>query len=498
MIHNIQNKWKRGVVYYQKGMWEADLDTLPLEKKMGTLFLQFLSLVKSGFKRTRCSLHAASLTFFSLMTLIPILAMTLAMARAFGGGDLAKEKINQQVNGWIAQMEAASIQTSATQSKTDTADKESDTVMEENARVEATRAFAAQIRTLSDNLLKQLDKISFGTLGGIGAVMLLWTVISMLGKVESSFNEVWEIEKARPLQRKIPDYLFTILILPFLMIASSTVPIVSQIIRFMDKTVGSNASSFAKQFFESGLLKNAVTVILFSLLFTFLFQFMPNTRVKRNAAFYGGVCTAVLFLFWLKICTMLQIGIANYSALYGGFAVLPILLMWVYTSWEIVMLGAVICHAIQNRQSFQIENRSSKISLRAKTLLAMNFCADAAKQAASDQGGPLSISDFSKAHGISPVLSKHLADRLCDGKILAEVANPPESYLLYRCGKSFPVSDLIIGALDEGTPPEKLAKLNLSPSIIRTNKQLDDLLRTHFNEPVATLNRSPKAEQKKD
>ena len=484
------------VEFLTHGIWEKDPAKFSKAKRAGFHFVQILMLSVREFVKTRCSLHSASLTYFSLMSLVPILALALAMARAFGGGDLAKRQINEKLDSWIVLIEQVADQAPAAapppappiakeQGQTPKTADLPDVSPQNSAQT--TRAFASQVRTIVNDLLTQLDNISFGKLGGIGAIMLIWTVISVWGKVEESFNEVWRLEKPRPLCRKIPDYLFSIMILPFLMIAASTIPVASKISQLMDRTLSGKAAEAAHGFLDSGFFKTGVTLFLSALLFAFLLQFMPNTRVRWIPALIGGFITAILFSLWFKLCVMLQIGIANYSALYGGFAVLPILLMWVNISWEIILLGAVIAHAMQNRETYVAESRCCVLSLRARFLLALSFCEEAAKSAKGKTGGPLSIAAFSKQHGIPPSVMIGIVKGLEEKKIVAKIAGGKDLYLLYRCGEELTVSDLLLSAFDEGSAVCALGALHFSPAILSISHLLDRNLKGNYQQAIVSL-----------
>ncbi|HRR33474.1 MAG TPA: YihY/virulence factor BrkB family protein [Kiritimatiellia bacterium] len=462
--------------FVERGVWETDCRTLPLPRRIGFYAVRLCSLVLSGFKSDQCSLHAASLTFFSLMTLIPILALTLAMARAFGGADLAKAQFDKHLDAWMDQMEQ-SVE----------AKVEAEGLVEDAAPDEVAQVFSEQVREIADQLFMQLDQLKFGTLGGIGAVLLLWTVISMLGKVESSLNQVWGVEQPRQLVRKCFDYLGVCLILPFLMTAASSVPVASMVTGFMDKAVGGVVSEAAHSLLGSGLFKLSVTILTGTLTFAFLLGFMPNTRVRMVPALVGGCVTVILFGGWLKLCAMLQIGIAKYSTLYGSFAVLPILLLWVYVSWQIILLGAEISFAVQHRDTYVLEQHAAGASWRARLLMALTLCAETARQAKSDTGGPFAAETFAQKHRIPVRLVKDILDDLVRNRILAEVANRPGEYLLYRCGDSLTVADIAKVILDDGEPIEALGLNNLDDSILAFNAEFDETLTSSFARPLAQM-----------
>ena len=468
----------RCVRFVRHGLWEVQVRELPWLYRPAVHALRVGSLVVEGFRRNQCSLHAASLTFFSLMALIPVLVLALALARTFGAPDLAKAQLDKHLNAWMAQMEqAVEVHQDGTAASAD----------EVRAKSEVTKAFSKQVRAGADKLFEQVNTISFGTLGGIGAVMLIWSVIGMLGKVEASFNQVWGVEQPRALVRKFADYLFVIVILPFLIMAVSTVPVAKMIADTMDKTVGGSVSETFKAVVGSGLLKTGITLTVGTLTFAFLLGFMPNVRVKAGPALAGGFVTLVLFVGWLKLCAMLQVGIANYSALYGGFAVLPILLMWVCTSWQIILLGAEITFAAQNRDTYVLEQNAAGASLRSRLLLALTLCAETARRAREEGGGPFAAEAFAKGRGIPSRFAKDILEDLVRHRVLAEVAGHPGEYLLYRCGSAITAADVVKVLLDEGEPPQALGLAALSGPLSAFNRQLDLSIETGMAQPVAEL-----------
>ena len=462
----------RALAFVRRGQWQVQADGLPWPRRMGVKALRFFSLVIDGFKRNQCSLHAASLTFYSLMALVPVLVLALALARTFGGAGYAREQIDTHVNAWLAQFEQS---VDVPREETPTADGEHAAVLE---------SFTVQVKEVIDKLYTQVESINFGTLGGIGLVLLLWTAVGMLGKVEESFNAVWGVERSRPWIRKFFDYLGVILILPFLITAVSSVPIASMIVEMMDKAVGGTTTETTRSLLDSAFFKAGTTLVFGTLTFAFLLGFMPNGRVKVRPALIGGFVTIVLFIVWLKICTMLQVGIAKYSALYGGFAVLPILLLWVQMSWQIVLLGAEIAFAAQNRDTYVLEQYATGASLRARLMLALALCAEAARHAKAQTGGPFAAEAFARERGVPNRLVREVLDDLTRNHIFARVADEPGQYLLYKCGNSMTVAEVIGVFLNNGEAPSTLGLDNLGVEAQTLDKTLDDVIGRHLAMPV--------------
>jgi membrane protein len=269
--------------------------------------------------------------------------------------------------------------------------------------------------------------------------------------------------------------------------AASTVPVAGMVIDVMDRTVGGPAAESLRALLNSGLLRTGITLSLGTATFAFLLGVMPNTRVKLVPALAGGFVTMVLFGGWLKLCAMLQVGIAKYSALYGGFATLPILLMWVYTSWQIILLGAELAFAVQNRDTYVLEQLSTAASLRARLLLALALCAETSRLSREKDGGPFAAEAFARRHGVPYRFAKEILEALVRNRVLAEVADRPGEYLLYRCSSSITVAEIAKILLDDGEPPEALGLGRLDESVMAFSQRLDATIDASLALPVAQL-----------
>ena len=295
--------------------------------------------VVQSFLGCHCSLHAAGLTYFSMLALIPVLCCILVLAKVVHVDKIARDQINERIDTMITSVEQGQKLITAE-------DVERDPEMKKALKKQiAAEEFAKQARGFSDQLFGRIAKFDVRKLGWIGFAMLLWTVISSLGQVEVSFDEIWGVPKARPIWKKAYLYLFVATIMPVLAMLAMSMPILNVV---KDVIVSTMGATWLTKWVSDGLVwfidwwpfRLGISIGFASLAFGYFLWVMPNGKVSFRHAWYGGALTAVLFGAVLKLCAVAQVGIAKSSALYGSFAFLPIVLAWFYMSWQVILLGA--------------------------------------------------------------------------------------------------------------------------------------------------------------
>ena len=298
----------------------------------------FLKNVVLSFLDNNCSTHAAGLTYFALLAVIPVLCCILVAAKACRVDALAREQLNAKIDAVIVEIESGQDDSLAAYLP--------GTSEEERQRKRiAAREFATTARKIADELFERVEKFDVGTLGWIGFGFLLWTVISSLASVEASFNQIWGVREARPVWKRAYMYLFIMIVIPVLATIAMSVPVLGVAKDVIVATLGATwltkwAGDGILWILDSVFFRVATTVSFSTLLFGLLYYALPHCRVGKFAAVLGGLTTAVCFYGWIKLCAIAQVGIARSSALYGSFAFLPIVLAWLYMSWQIVLVGA--------------------------------------------------------------------------------------------------------------------------------------------------------------
>lgn len=319
----------RFVNFIRSDIWRIRLSDLPRTKSLLIKQLRIILLSLRGFNEDRCQLRASALTFYSLLSIVPVAAMAFGIAKGFGFERALENQLLEKLQG------------------------------------------QEEIVTRIINFAHSfLETTKGGVIAGAGVCVLFWTVIKVLGNIESSFNYIWGIKKSRSLGRKFSDYLSIMLICPILLIMSSsiTVVITSQVKLITQKIVLLGAIS-PVIFLILKLLPFCVIWILF----TFVYIFMPNTKVNFKSSVLAGIVAGTIYQIVQWAYINLQIGVAKYGAIYGSFAALPLFLIWLQVSWLIVLFGAEISFAHQNVETYEFEPDCLRASHSFKRLLALRI-----------------------------------------------------------------------------------------------------------------------------
>ncbi len=344
----------RLVHYFTRDIWRVParrIEKGPRGFSFRALRIFILSLRE--FASDQCSLWASALTFYSLLSIVPVFAMAFGVAKGFGLDKTLREKLLENVQGQQEVM--------------------------------------TRIVDFSENFLQNTKG---GIIAGVGLALLFWTIIQVLSNIENAFNHIWGIKKPRTLGKKFTDYLAFMLIVPvfFVVSSSATVFVVSQMDMITHK--------IAIPGFMGGLILSGVKVLpylVFSSLLTYIYMFLPNGRVRFRSALLGGLVAGLVHqaVQWTYI--HFQVGVSNAGAIYGTFAALPLFLVWLQTSWLIVLYGAELAFACQNEDNFEFEPDCLNASEEFKKLMALRIM-------------QLCVSRFSA--GLQPVSADEIADQL--------------------------------------------------------------------------------------
>ena len=325
--------------YCRSGVWSDTRSGLLVSA------IKTVNLSVSSFLNTDLQSRAAALTYRTILAIVPALALVFAIGRGFGFQNILQSQL-----------------------------------------VDSLPIDKTTLDTALGFVDSYLSHASEGIFVGVGIVFLLWTLISLVGSVEYAFNTVWGIKKGRSIWRKITDYTAIFLILPILMICASGLQI------FMSEAL-QNAIAF--DFFSPiyPVLLDVATYVLTWLFFAGVYVLIPYTKVKFKHAFVSGIISGTAFhiLQWLFVSG--QLYVSKYNAIYGSFAFLPLLLMWLYLVWIITLSGAVMCYSSQNIFKFSYFNDIKEISPNYRRKIAIAVMTIIVKQFNAHRP-PLLVSDL--------------------------------------------------------------------------------------------------------
>jgi membrane protein len=263
-----------------------------------------------------------------------------------------------------------------------------------------------------------LEKVNGGLIAGIGVILMFWTVISIMGKIEDSFNGIWEVRKSRTLARKFTDYIAMMFLAPVLLVISSSATVL----------VASKVQAIVNKIAFLGIFSSVIFFLLSLLpyvsmwtLLTMIYLVMPNTRISLRSGVLGGVAAGTIYQIVQWIYIKFQIGVASYSAIYGSFAALPLFLVWVQMSWMILLLGAEIAHASEHYETFGFYPDYSQISTYSKKFLTLRIIHLIIKKFSQGER-PLSAKQIAYTLEIPVRLVRQLLDELISIWLVVETA----------------------------------------------------------------------------
>jgi len=364
--------------FLKQGMWEVPLDDLTGMKRFFVASLRILSITLRKYTADECALRSSALTFFSLMSIVPIAAVAFAIAKGFGLQKLLEQRLMEDLS-------------------------------EHQEVVVYVMEFSRRL----------LETTKGGLLAGAGIIVLLWSVINVLGNIEESFNNIWGVTRMRSLSRKFSDYIAIMVIAPVLMIISGSVSVVVM------TRLHSITDSIGFGFFTLiiTILVKLIPYCLIWVLLAFLYMFIPNTQVKPSSGLAAGLVAGTILVIVQRIYIYFQVGVAQYNAVYGSFAALPLFLVLLELSWFIVLFGAELSYAFQNAHECGVELDMHKMSPSQKKLVSLSITHHCVAGFAAGSP-PLSAESISGQLGLPLVLVKLIINELCETGILVEVASP--------------------------------------------------------------------------
>ena len=373
----------RTIHFVTYDIWRITENEVSGLKELYINTIKTIILAIRGFNSENLQTKASALTYSTLLAIVPLLAVLLGIAKGFG----FQEAVQQELFDYFPRQEQ-----------------------------ELSEAFKFVERYLA--------QAQGGVIIGVGLILLFYTVINLISSIEDTFNDIWQIQKSRPWHRKISDYLALFLILPILMTASSGLSI------FLSTLQNSFLSSYV--FFTPlvELVLNIAPFVITIMVFTGLYVSLPNTKGKFVNGLIAGVLAGSAFQFFQFIYISGQIWVNKYNAIYGSFAALPLLLLWLQLSWLICLFGAELAYASQNVKKFSFERDSKNISRRYKDFLTLLIASLIVKRFVNEEK-PYTADELSDAYRIPIRITTEILYLLTELHIIIEVNYENDERVVY-------------------------------------------------------------------
>jgi membrane protein len=348
--------------WFGQEIWR--LDAVP--RKWGGRALRRLSrlvfLTLSGFDSDRCMVRASALTYTTLLSLVPLLAVCFSILKGLGWYEDFRQN---RLQSWLDELAPAGQA--------------------------GQQDFAQSLRAGIEKIIAMVDSTDVRGLQAIGLVLVIWAVVRLLDTIESAFNDIWGARRARSWVRKLTDYLAVVFVAPILIAISGG----------LTAAVNDSVSGVVGVDFTlllSYLLRLSPLLLTWAA-FAFVYAALPNTRTHARASLIGGFVAAVAWQVALALHVRFQIGVANFNAIYSTFAALPIFLIWVQLSWAIVLLGAELAYAVQHEGEFRrivgwrepSPRERARLVVRVAVRLAQTFVEDAPPRSAAGLARELGV-----------------------------------------------------------------------------------------------------------
>lgn len=367
-------------------VWSINKKKISERKFKFIRLLQIIILSVKAFLQKRCVEKASALTYYTVLSLVPLAAMAYGIAKGFGFDHYLEEYL-----------------ISLFSDKQDIVD---------------------MILEFSESMLARTQG---GIIAGVGIVVLLWSVIKVMSNIESAFNEIWSVDKQRTITRKLSDYITIVLLAPFCLIISYSVTShITDWVANMALTI-----DWVNRF--NGLISFGMNLLPYSLLwfaFALLYIVMPNTKVQFKAAFISGIVTGIAFQIVQYFYFKFQIGVSNYNAIYGSFAAIPLFLVWLQMSWTIILVGAGMAYSIQNVKNFEYELEVTQLSTGLKTKLALLILHSITNQFKQELPPQTSL-EISESIDLPHRITKMILTTMTNAGLIHEVKTDDEKTFAY-------------------------------------------------------------------
>lgn len=297
--------------FFDNGIWDLNLEELSKAKARFIKYIRILLITIKSYIRQKTGPQAAALSYFTMMAAVPLIAIVFVITGGLGLGDKLQELLYMHFS--------------------------------DNPQA---------IDTVLNFAQNTLASVRGGWLGFTSAVAFLWFIIRLFANIEGSFNDVWHVSKGRSAIKRASYYLAILTLTPFIVFVLFSSSLLYSNLLDM---IGLNISDW-------GFLSKMLTWITYSILaiitFSAMYKFIPNYDVKYGNALRAAVFAGIAFTLMQYLYLETQLVVSNWNGVYGTFAAVPLLMIWLNISWSIILIGAEVSYAFQHVENYKLDNKN--------------------------------------------------------------------------------------------------------------------------------------------
>ncbi|HBA99796.1 MAG: hypothetical protein A2W86_03155 [Bacteroidetes bacterium GWD2_45_23] len=436
-LDRLRIKVKEVIKFLSYDIWRSNPETLSNKKNILYNAIKIVMLTVRNVQELNIAASSRSLTYRTLLSIVPLLAVIFAIARGFGIENIMESSIFNLMTGEevdttrvvteavvppdtaLVSMDVWSAENSGRIAPA-TAGERGAQFQEEATAEGRTREFLDMLFQLIDNSLEEAK--GGGVFAGVGILLFLYTILLLFNDIENNLNKIWQVSKGRSIGRKVTDYTAMVLFIPIFFILVNALNILSYPQNNTLKII------YILYPFIPRLL-NIIPFVVMILIFTSVYKFLPNVKVKFQHALLAGVLAGVAFQFFQMLYLSGQLWITRYNAIYGTFAAIPLMLLWIQLSWFITLIGAEVSYAAQNVRKFSFEKETRNISRRYRDFFTLMIASVIIRRFA-DELPPYTADQLSEKCKVPSRLTHDILDVLMEVNIISTTPIPEDELVM--------------------------------------------------------------------
>lgn len=415
--------------FLRHGIWEIDPQTCPPLKRSGLWTLKLLIALGRDLTSGELTLRAMSMVYTTLLSLVPLLAVSFSVLKAFG--------VHNQMEPLL---------------------------------LELFSPLGPKGAELTQNIIGFVDNMRVGVLGTIGLAFLFYTVVSLISKIEKSFNHVWQVKRPRPFLQRFSYYLSVLLIGPALVFSAlglTATMLDAEIVRRITAI-----EPFGTLLYLAGLV---VPYLLTVAAFAFIYIFLPNTKVQVKPALIGALVAGVAWKLGGQVFAVTIASSGKYAAIYSSFAILIVFLIWLYVSWLIFLLGEKIAFYIQKPGLLNVASPFAWRTGRSREGLAFSLMHAVGERFLDGEPPPTAFELGDRLSAPERMLDD-LLEALEEKQLIVKTGDSPCGYLPARDLDRIDLYDILRAVRHDGGPHARHAETSDMQAAQRVLQDMDGAL----------------------